>query len=69
MYVLDARGAMQLALRIATLAPTLRKRAAYVAPVARKTNIAWWEFESDVKRHLALEILMRKMFAIMPKAA
>jgi hypothetical protein len=68
MYVPDVRGTMQLARLVAAIAP-LRKRAGYIAPLARKTSIAWWEFESDVKRQLALEILMRRMFAIMPKAA
>jgi hypothetical protein len=40
----------------------------FVAPLERVTAIAWWEFESDAKRRYALEVLMRKMFAIVPSA-
>jgi N-glycosylase/DNA lyase len=27
----------------------------------------WWEFESELKRRLALEMLLRRMFAVMPQ--
>jgi hypothetical protein len=38
----------------------------YVAPLDRKSEIFWWEFESEVKQRLALEISMRRMFAVAP---
>jgi hypothetical protein len=34
------------------------------APSGRRCELWWWEFESEIKRTLALEILMRKMFAM-----
>jgi hypothetical protein len=27
----------------------------------------WWEYESPLKRHLALEVLLRKIFALVPE--
>jgi hypothetical protein len=29
----------------------------------------WWEFESEFKRRIALETLLRKMFAMVPRPA
>ena len=29
----------------------------------------WWEYESPLKRQLALEAMLRRMFALMPKIA
>jgi hypothetical protein len=40
----------------------------FVAPIERVTAIAWWEFESEMKRRYALEVLMRKLFAMVPSA-
>jgi N-glycosylase/DNA lyase len=28
----------------------------------------WWEFESEMKRRLALEMLLRRMFAMVPQS-
>lgn len=51
----------------AIASPRLRTR--LVAPLARKTELFWWEFESELKRRIALEVLMRKMFALLPTEA
>jgi hypothetical protein len=69
MRVPDVRSAMQVARVVSAVAPPLRSSARVVAPLARKTQVFWWEFESEIKRRLALEILMRKLFAIAPSPA
>jgi hypothetical protein len=66
MPVPDVTHAMQTARGVAAVAPPPRKRMQFVAPLMRRRGFWWWEFDSDVKRRLALEILMRKMFAIVP---
>ncbi|MGL4233376.1 MAG: hypothetical protein ACRCWJ_18560 [Casimicrobium sp.] len=40
-----------------------RPTSIYVAPVDRRNSFAWWEYENELKRRLALEMLMRDMFA------
>jgi hypothetical protein len=46
------------------MTPPTRPSPKLVASLARRDELWWWEFESDIKRQLALEILMRKMFAM-----
>jgi hypothetical protein len=61
----NVRGAMQsarVAAAVASVAAPSLKRIRFIAPLARRSEIWWWEFESDVKRRLALEILMRRLF-------
>jgi hypothetical protein len=41
-----------------------RARPPLVAPLARKREVFWWEFESELKRRIALEVLMRMLFAM-----
>jgi hypothetical protein len=49
---------------VAAVAPPMRASVKLIAPLARHGELWWWEFESEIKRRLALEILMRKMFAM-----
>jgi hypothetical protein len=49
---------------VAAVAPPARARVRFIAPLARRGELWWWEFESEIKRRLALEILMRRMFAM-----
>jgi hypothetical protein len=51
---------------VSAVASPQHPRTMYVAPLDRKSEIFWWEFESEVKQRLALEISMRRMFAVAP---
>jgi hypothetical protein len=68
----DVRGALQSARAtsavVASVAAPMRGGVRFIAPLTRRTAIWWWEFESEVKRRLALELLMRRMFAIVPSS-
>ncbi len=49
---------------VAAVAPPMRASVKFIAPLARRSELWWWEFESEIKRKLALELLMRKMFTM-----
>jgi hypothetical protein len=57
------RPALRVSRLVAAIAPPAQVSVALIAPLARRSELWWWEFESEIKRTLALEILMRKMFA------
>ena len=64
MWLTRAGQRARVSLRIITSrpsSPTLSRGVAH-SPVAPR----WWEYESELKRRLALEMLLRRLFSLVP---
>ncbi|TAG03166.1 MAG: hypothetical protein EAZ43_07275 [Betaproteobacteria bacterium] len=63
---MHGRSAIQVATRTQWLIARIRSSA---LGFNRRSAPWWWEFESELKARIALENLLRRMFAMVPMAA